>query len=172
VERPILRQYSDLTARDFDEHPVWVNCHVVDYDAEWDDDTDEETFRPEIGLRPVDPRHAMYLVRAQIVLADGTAFPGFLTPQEPARDELHAHPGTTQPTVFLPSGEVVPFWFGVVLQTSSLAHFYQALGRAPEQIFPLTYAALPGLTLGTAEGRLDGFCGYSDFKMHTVIYRR
>lgn len=43
--RPLLRQFNDLRPQDFEEHSVWVNCHVIDYDEPWYDDTDAETFR-------------------------------------------------------------------------------------------------------------------------------
>jgi hypothetical protein len=43
---PILKQFAALTIEDFAQCPVWIACHVADYDEPWYDDTDEETFRP------------------------------------------------------------------------------------------------------------------------------
>jgi len=33
--KPLLRQFGDFTPADFEAHPVWVNCHVIDYDEPW-----------------------------------------------------------------------------------------------------------------------------------------
>lgn len=49
MEKPELKQFGDLTHEDFDRHPVWIGCHVADYDELWYEDTDEETFRPWTG---------------------------------------------------------------------------------------------------------------------------
>jgi hypothetical protein len=78
--RPELKQFGDLTAEDFERHPVWIGCHTADYDEPWYDDTDEETFRPRTGDLPADPSEGMLLVRANATLRDGSSFPGFLTP--------------------------------------------------------------------------------------------
>jgi hypothetical protein len=32
VTRPDLKQFGDLTERDFETSPVWIGCHTVDYD--------------------------------------------------------------------------------------------------------------------------------------------
>jgi hypothetical protein len=69
--RPELKQYGDLRLEDFLRHPVWVACHTVDYDEEWHDDTDEETFRPWTGALPVGADE-MYLVLSSFTLRDGT----------------------------------------------------------------------------------------------------
>jgi hypothetical protein len=79
-KRPTLKQFIELRQSDFDNYPIWVNCHVVDYDEEWYDDTDEETFRPWTGDIPVFPDDTMYLVTASFQLNDGTIMNGFLTP--------------------------------------------------------------------------------------------
>ena len=52
---PTLKQFGDLSPLDFDASPVWVQCHIIDYDEPWYDDTDEETFRPWDRALPVDP---------------------------------------------------------------------------------------------------------------------
>ena len=65
-QRPELKQFSDLTPSDFERHPIWVDCHVVDYDEPWYDDTDEETYRPWAGPLPVEIGSSV-LVRADFV---------------------------------------------------------------------------------------------------------
>lgn len=81
--KPFLKQFGDLTDRDFAQSPVWVGCHTFDYDEPWYDDTDEETFRPWTAPLPVDPADGMFLVRASFRLADGRELGGFVTPAAP-----------------------------------------------------------------------------------------
>src|SRR5260221_9118267 len=40
---PLLKQAYDLIPDDLAHHPVWVSCHVVDYDEPWYEETDEAT---------------------------------------------------------------------------------------------------------------------------------
>lgn len=70
-QTPLLRQAYDLTPEDFVRHPIWVQCHLVDYDEHWYEETDEATFRPWTGDKPVDPQRAIFLVRATMALAAG-----------------------------------------------------------------------------------------------------
>src|SRR4029453_10996720 len=79
---PELRQFGTLTPNDFIRSPVWVQCHIIDHDEPWHNQTDEETFRPWAGAVPVDPQEAMFLVRATFELADGTKLSGFVTPAQ------------------------------------------------------------------------------------------
>jgi hypothetical protein len=80
MTKPELKQFGDLTAADFERHPVWIGCHTADYEEPWYEQTDEETFRPRTGDLPADPSEGMLLVRATIQLRDGTTLPGFVTP--------------------------------------------------------------------------------------------
>jgi hypothetical protein len=36
-----LKQFAALTIEDFAQYPVWIACHVADYDEPWYDDTDD-----------------------------------------------------------------------------------------------------------------------------------
>jgi hypothetical protein len=78
--KPLLKKFSELRLSDFEKYPVWVNCHVIDYEESWYDDTDEETFRPWLEELPVDPGYTMFLVKSTLTLNDGTVFCGFITP--------------------------------------------------------------------------------------------
>lgn len=82
--RPELVQFGDLTPSHFHRHPVWIQCHVPDYDEPWYGDTDEETFRPFLESLPAGPESGMLLVHAVLTLADGTRLEGFVTPAFPA----------------------------------------------------------------------------------------
>jgi hypothetical protein len=152
MDTPELKQFADLTPSDFDRHPVWVGCHTVDCEEQWYDDTDEETFRPWNGALPVSPSEGMFLVRATMELADGTRLPGFATP---AFDEGDL--GMQQPQVFVGSRRF-GFWGGL----SGVPHLerqdlYTALGKPPDRIFPLRFAAAPELAIGVVKGEVSGF---------------
>jgi uncharacterized membrane protein YhaH (DUF805 family) len=150
-DRPLIRSFAQLTADDFERHPVWASVHSFDHDEPWYDDCDEEDFRPHEGDVPVSASDGMYLVAASAVLADGTVLPGFLTP---AAD---ADPGTMQPYVFV-GGSMVGFWGGFFGFTDEeMASRLLTLGRTAEQVFPLQLTAHPGLALSQTEITMDDF---------------
>ncbi|HSF05570.1 MAG TPA: hypothetical protein VLG10_07230 [Methylomirabilota bacterium] len=152
MNTPEMKQFGDLVPSDFERHPVWIGCHTADYDEPWYDETDEETFRPWNGPLPAGPSEGMLLVRAAVQLADGTAVPGFVTP---ALDEDDL--GTQQPQIFV-GGRRFGFWGGVVgVPSQDRQAFYAALGKPPEAVFPLRFAAEPGLTTGVVTGEVVGF---------------
>lgn len=173
--RPELVQFGDLTPDHFRRHPVWIQCHVADYDEPWYDDTDEETFRPFLEPLPAGPSAGMLLVHAALTLADGTRLEGFVTPSFP-QDVTgpDAGLGTMQPQLFLPSGRREWFWDGGVPRTAEARRaLYAELGRAPEAVFPIEFRATPGLTDGVASGTVNGFYARtrSFFRERIVVER-
>jgi len=157
--RPLLRQFGDLRPGDFEAHPVWVQCHVVDYDEPWYEDTDEETFRPWDGPLPANPAEAMLLVTATLALADGTGMPGFITPQNPADSGGKPDLSLMQPQVFLPDGSSFGFWFGIATPPrDEIASFYAAVGKSRQEVFPIAFEADDGLAAGITSGAIAGFC--------------
>lgn len=159
MPRPILKQFVDLRPHDFKQHPIWVNVHVLDYDEEWYEDTDEETFRPWLEGRPVGGNE-MYLVSASIRFADGTEFEGFVTPVDVfsgLRDF-----GSLQPHVFPSSGRSFGFWHGLFRYSDLELDFYECFAKSPDQVFPIQFQALPGLTSCIAAGEIPGFLSNPD----------
>jgi hypothetical protein len=151
VSKPELKQFGDMTNGDFDRHPVWVSCHVIDYDEPWYEETDEETFRPWLGDLPVDPTETMFLIRAEFRDPSGRIFAGFITPAETA--DL----GQIQPQL-LHGSQRFSFWGGMSgVSEEERAAFYDAMGVAPEQAFPLQFHAAPGLASGVTAGMVEGF---------------
>jgi hypothetical protein len=91
----------------------------------------------------------MLLVRAVIQLKDGTCYPGFVTPGLSL--------GTQQPQIFV-DDRCFAFWGGRLgIPQRSQHELYAALGKRPGAIFPLYFAADPGLTTGNVEGQVEGF---------------
>jgi hypothetical protein len=163
--RPLLKQFADLTSLDFVKYPVWVNCHVVDYDRDWYDETDEETFRPWEGALPIDPAEAIFLVKAKMTLADGTEYDGFITPQE---DSNKPDLGTMQPCLFAQPGKIISFWFGMIGPSQEdIRGVYETLGKSVEQVFPIQFKAEDGLAKGIVSGTILGF--YKTGKNDEVI---
>lgn len=156
TDRPLIKQFGELGPNDFKQHPVWASCHSFDYGQPWYDDTDEESFRPWTGELPIGPEEGMLLVSATFQMADGRSAKGFMTPQH-IEDE--ADLGTTQPHMFLTSGEVASFWDGIKQQPANVrSRLYQCLGSDPKRIFPISFAADEGLATGRVSGVIPGFC--------------
>lgn len=152
MNRPVLKQFADLTPADFQTAPVWVACQSVDDDEPWYDDTDEETFRPRLDPFPAHPSEGMLLIHAIGTLADGTRLPGFLTPAlEP--DDL----GTMQPHVFL-GGRRFGFWGGMLgVPEAQQTDFLNSLGKTPDQVFPILFEVPPGLSNGVVQVAVTGW---------------
>ena len=157
-----LKQFGDLVVDDFQAHPVWVGCHTYDYDEPWYDDTDEETFRPWDGSLPVDPEEGMYLVRTIVTLADGTEFPGFASPQVDDPSTGPPDLGLIQPQLFLPDGETIGFWQGMVPIPDIKVTLYAALDREPDSVFPMTFRADGQLASGICQGTIEGFYSFAE----------
>jgi hypothetical protein len=150
--RPELKQIAELTAADFQRHPVWIGCHTADHDQEWYDETDEETFRPWTGSEPLDPAKGMFLVRARATFADGSVHDAFLTP---ARDETEL--GTIQPNVFVGDGSF-GFWWGMLEPTPAHRRaFYLTVGREAPQVFPARFLVAAGALVSMQPVEVKGF---------------
>jgi peptidoglycan/xylan/chitin deacetylase (PgdA/CDA1 family) len=149
---PNLKQFADLTAEDFERHPVWIGCHTVDYDEPWYEDTDEQTFRPWTGKLPASASEGMLLVRATLELRDGTRYNGFVTPAAKERDLA-----TQQPQVFV-GARRFGFWGGIFgVPEKERKALYAALGKNPDQVFPMRFSVDPSLATGVATGQVEGF---------------
>ncbi|MES3035291.1 MAG: hypothetical protein V4813_14935 [Gemmatimonadota bacterium] len=166
--RPNLVQFGDLLAEHFREHPIWVACHSADYDEAWYDETDEETFRAVIDGQPVNASNGMYLVAAEVTLADGARLDGFVTPAMPSDASM----GTWQPHVFVDDGGTLGFWTGMAgLDAMELAAAYASLGRTSAAVFPARFRARSGLTQSVAEGQILGFYQLKSFTEPPIVIR-
>ncbi len=167
MTRPaFLKQFGDLTAEDFLEHPVWVCVHGSDEDEPWYDDCDEETFKPWTGDLPAGPEEGMLLVNAAFTFADGTRIPGFITPQH---EDEPVDLGIIQPQIFSNGGRHA-FWQGMFEQSpAERAAFYREFDKTEVQIFPITFAASPAFASGQIAGTINGF--YASEKGKVRCYR-
>ena len=146
---PIRKQVGDLTPSDLKEYPTWE--FAIDEEGEGGD---EETVRPRQEVKFVEPAEGLFIVRAEFAAADGTRFDGFVSPHE-ERHVAHAHP-----TIVTDKAHV-PFWSGIVRPTQAhLDASYSALGKAPEELFPLRYRAVVEHAGSELEGEINGFMHY------------
>ncbi len=149
---PQLKQFGDLTFEDFERHPVWIGCHTADYDEPWYDNTDEQTFRPWTGELPADASKGMFLVKATLELRDGSRHTGFVTPS-PNKGNL----AIQQPQIFA-GNQRFGFWGGIFgVPEAVRTALYSALGKSPDQVFPLGFSVDQGLATGVTAGQVDGF---------------
>ena len=156
--KPILKQFGDLTPKDFEKYPVWVQYHIIDYDEKWYDQTNEETFRPWIGELPVSPDFAMYLILADLKLNDGETFSGFITLATESENNEPNNLGLIQPQIFTKTGKRIGFWTGMFPKDrAEIDDFYKSMNRNPDQIFPISFKAHDTLTLGKSSGIINGF---------------
>jgi hypothetical protein len=162
TQMPLLKQAHDLTPDDFARYPVWVQCHLVDYDELWYEEADEATFRPWTSTKPVDPQEVTFLIRATMTLANRSTLNGFLTPQS-AEEPLNL--SSMQPVVFSATGEQFAFWDGAFKRPEEeRVRFYAALGVGPKEIFPIFFSADPGLSIGRVAGTIPGLCYLKESK--------
>lgn len=156
--KPILKQFRDFKPNDFDNYPVWVQCHLIDYDEKWYDDTDEETFGPWIDNIPVSPDFAMFLIKADLKLSDGERYSGFITPCMDSDYQNENSLGLIQPQIFTKIGERIGFWTGMFPnENSEIDRFYKLMDKTQDQIFPIEFKAKDGLSNGVTSGKINGF---------------
>ena len=155
--KPVLKQFGDFSAKDFEQNAVWVNSHGLDSEEPWYDETDEETFRPWDGGLPVNASDGMSLVRTNFVFADGSELTGFSTPAFNADDI-----GAMQPQVFV-DNRMFGFWCGMLgIAQRKRSDFYSALGKTPSEVFPIQFAGDRDLTGGICSGKIEGFYSVRD----------
>jgi hypothetical protein len=154
-----LKQFSDIRHCDLNKYSIWVNCHGLDYNKSWYDQTDEETFRPWLKSKTIDPAKGIYLIKSTFTLSDGTTLMGFITPIPKSEGDKTRLLGSIQPHVFSHTNDVICFWFGMLQPSDSyIAKLYHLLGKEASSVFPVRFDADPGLSEGITSGTIPGFC--------------
>lgn len=152
----IRKQVYDLNVEDFNEHPVWEFAH----DEEGEEGQDEVTVRPFEQQGLLDPARSMFVIRAQLTLADRTRLWGYLTPPAQHGSDL----GTIQPVAMAPQGQV-SFWCGVVAPgANSVTAMYALMGKSSAtEVFPVAFRSDIALVGGPVHGQVSGFLVIEDF---------
>ena len=185
MRRPEIKQFIDLRAEDFDLHPIWIGCYTADYDEPWYDDVDQESFRPWIGETPVSSGDGIFLIRATLALADGSKYPGFVSPATgPKQASVGLRLGLnrlfgnansdqnariiseTQPHIFVGQRPPFGFWGGSFgNQEAERRTFYADIGKEAGGIFPIQFATDNSLAIEITSGRIDGHYRRPDDKV-------
>jgi hypothetical protein len=161
----IRKQVYELRPDDLDRHAVWEFA----LDEEGEEGQDEATVRPYEPRGSLDPSDGMFVVRARLVLADGTQMRGYLTPPVQGESDL----GTLQPAIVTDGGQVT-FWCGTLApEPTQIAAAYALLGKSvPSEIFPLRFKSDVDLVGGPVTGELPGFLVLEDFQtMRTRVMK-
>lgn len=188
MSSPVLKDQSTLAESDFACFPVWVRAQDYDKDEPWYRETTEQTYRPWDGPLPVVTRFQFpfVLLAASFRLASGGSYPGYIqaateqwdTPIPPRRMRDGTlmkplqwslrHGGTTRsilalhcPVVFI-HGRAYDFQLrrDHRLRKRCVLDLYKAVGKSPEDLFPITFWADPTLFNGIVSGQIDGFYSF------------
>jgi hypothetical protein len=167
--KPILKQFADLTEKDFNDFPIWVSCHIIDYDEDWYDDTDEETYRPWTETNNDIIRETNCLVKTRLTLFSGDIYSGISSPEITDEQKNENDLGGIQPHIFTRDGELFGFWSGMFQRNNKfLNSFYSAMGKSKDQIFPIKFEAETSQNGMTTSGTINGFLSIKDFDKGTI----
>lgn len=185
MRTPQLKERNDLSATDFEEHPVWIAVRYGDVDEPWYESSDEQTYRPWTGALPFAAK-GKCLVSATFRLADGTAYPGYFEPQPQDWDapppprkmrdgnftepfQWSARRGGSPlsilalhcPIIFV-DGRVLGFHLlrDPERRKNNIREFFAALDRQPREVFPVRFYSPPGHFSGITSGVIDGFYSF------------
>src|SRR5579863_2839075 len=179
---PLMKDQALLTQIDFDRFPVWVRVQDYDRDEPWCEEATEQTYRPWTGPLPLEPTSQFCLVvlAASFRLSNGESLPGYFQPAteewdrplppRKMKDGTFAKPlqwsarrgGTPlsilaihSPAVFI-NDQAYDFHLrrDPERRKKSVLEFYTAIGKRPEEVFPVEFSADTGLFKGIVSGRL------------------
>jgi hypothetical protein len=182
---PELKQSGDLTGADFERHPVWISARSYDADESWSEASNERTYRPWTGSLPLEEQGSC-LLAATFRLADGSTYPGYFSPQfedwdaplppRKMKDGSFAKPlqwsarrggsplsilALHRPVIFV---EGRAFGFHLLRhperRKKNIQSFYAAIGKRPEEVFPVRFRSDPDYFKGITSGVMDGFYSF------------
>lgn len=188
MTRPELKEDALITREDLERHPVWVRARDYDQDEPWYESCDEQTFRPWIAELPAksDSQFPFFRLAAVIRFANGDQFPGKLNSVSPQWDnplpprkmrdgnyapskQWSARRGGSplsilalqSPVIFI-AGKSFDFHLrrNPENRAAQVKGFFEAVGLAPAQVFPIEFASSPAYFDGIVSGRLEGFFSF------------
>jgi hypothetical protein len=162
VTSPLRKSVTELVPADLERHPIWE----LALDEEGEEGQDETTARPRPDLDRADPSHGYFVVRIELVAADGTRFHGYATPWPDGA------PGSVQPTIVTERGQV-RLWLGAFgPRPGELEEAYALLRKAAGELFPLAYRALVPINGARVEGVVPAFLRRRSVSDATVVELR
>jgi len=188
MSKPLLKDQSSLALVDFERFPVWVRSQDYDREEPWYSETTEQTYRPWEGLLPLEPKSQFpfVLLAAKFRLSCGSFYPGYFQPAAEDWDALIPgrkmkdgsfsepqqwsvrHGGTPlsilalhYPIIFI-GDKAYDFQLRRDHRSrrQCVLDFYIAIGKLPDQVFPVEFSADPALFKGIVSGRINGFYSF------------
>jgi len=188
VNTAVMKERSLLTAKDFEDHPIWIR--VCDYDRgqPWHSESSELIYRPWDRDLPFEPKSpfSFVLVNARFQLFNGKSYRGYFNPvREDWDDPLpprrmkdgslsasqrwskrrggtpHSILALHSPVMFV--GDVSYDFHlrrDIGARAQHITDFYRAVGEKPEDVFPIRFAAGQGLFKGIDSGTIMGFYSF------------
>lgn len=151
----VLKSLGELRESDFVNYPVWVLCHILDYDEPWYDKTDEETYRPWTGKVPVKPRFD-FIGKTTFHFKDGTVYTGFTHICN--NFDYSPVPFSLVMAILLNNDQQESFWSGGIERSEQkIREFYLRIGKTAEEIFPIQYSVNKELVKEPVVGEITGF---------------
>jgi len=152
IRYDLAKDQSELTWRDFEQFPVWVNC------LELEDIGGETMFAPVDPPLFVPVDAGLAFVKAEFRLADGTTFQGIV--------EVEAYAKSLKGIALLldyqeffsveppPVGKDIPEWYQRELEMYGHEALCCRLGRSEGQVFPIRFRCPVGFE--GEEGVIEG----------------
>lgn len=176
---PDFEKSFTLSPEDFSRHSVWVRIPLADDTKPWHS---QHAFIPWAGPLPADPEGRDVRILATFTLPDGSRFNGHVRPAPENWADIVPPPtmigamalqgvspkvqwGDTplalieqhQPFIFVRK-KTFRFWCGIKDPFEIRDSFYRAVKKRPDDIFPIRYESVPGLSSWLVSGELNGFC--------------
>jgi hypothetical protein len=159
---PLRKSVTELVPADLERYPIWE----LALDEEGEEGQDETTARPRPDLDRAAPSHGYFIVRIELLSADGTRFDGYATPWP------DGEPSSVQPTIVTDRGQV-RLWLGAFgPRPGGLEHAYALLGKTADQLFPLAYRALVAVDGPRVEGVVPAFLRRRSVSDATIVELR
>ncbi len=171
MTKPIFRNYDDIGPSELASFPVWVCCHLTDYDEPWYEDVDDEAYRAWTDTSPIG-KDTVAIVAASFRTNTGTLLHGFI---ETWGDSSGNTVLDLKPTIFDADGQRISFWHGATYQfgtdhlDDSIARFERLLGGPMADQFPVHVDVKPNVIGVVLAEKFPGFASFTGPGKTTVI---
>ncbi|WP_153556475.1 hypothetical protein [Roseimaritima sediminicola] len=171
MTKPIFRNCDDIGPSELASFPVWVYCHLTDYDEPWYEDVDDEAYRAWTDDSPIG-NDTVAIVAASFRTHAGILLQGFI---ETWGDSTGNPVLDLKPTIFDADGHRIALWHGATYQFGTdhlddcIARFERLLGGSMPDHFPVRVEVKANVFGDALTDSLPGFASFSGPGETTVI---